>query len=154
MQSLVYRDETVRPAGTAPDLKHWHVYITLLNSSLCLGWSDVFGWSQKTGNIYEAAICLEGEPARFHSRKEPALTRHTYYNVAEITGSCKSFISKVLSGKERREGTEEINLRGFSLADEQKRPKLKEQHMDDSIIHPGIPLLSSCYKDECFPSVQ
>lgn len=145
MQSLVYRDGSVRPAGTAPDLKHWHVFITLPNSSLCLGWSDVSGWSQKTGNIYEAAICLEGEPSRFHSRKEPALIWHTYYNVAEITGSCKSFISKVLSGKERREG--EINVRGFSLADEQRRPKLKEQHGDDSIIHPGIPLLSSCHKD-------
>lgn len=54
----ISHDGIVEPAGTAPDLKHWQAFITLFNSSLCLGWSDIADRSQRMENIYK---CLERE---------------------------------------------------------------------------------------------
>lgn len=62
----ISNDGIAEPAGTAPDLKHWQAFITLFNSSLCSGWSDIADRSQRTENIYK---CLERELSCSHSRR-------------------------------------------------------------------------------------
>lgn len=63
-------DGIVEPAGTAPDLKHWQPFITIFNSSLCLGWSDGADRSQKMENIYQT---MSGRRAVvFPFKKKPA----------------------------------------------------------------------------------